>query len=272
MGVESVVGMKDIKVSCMCSHESDGTIHINIDRPFHLSSDQTPKSTPGHRQLMVFQSPLFSTHPTYQLIKSMLLDFFNGHALESIPLMGLEGVICVSAGPMASTSDAAPDAKEVLPLVHLRVFTLKLLATPTRLPKVQLIPMGPSIDFSIRRTQFGAPEILSLAYKRPKLDKKDVEKGLGKKRKNIETDDMGDLVGRIHLGKQDLSNLQVRKMKGLKDGKRAKVAQNGDEEATGSGAGGGEGRGREQRASKAAAKAAAATVHGGREDDDAMSE
>lgn len=245
MGVESVVGMKDIK---------------------------TPKSTPGHRQLMVFQSPLFSTHPTYQLIKSMLLDFFNGHALESIPLMGLEGVICVSAGPMASTSDAAPDAKEVLPLVHLRVFTLKLLATPTRLPKVQLIPMGPSIDFSIRRTQFGAPEILSLAYKRPKLDKKDVEKGLGKKRKNIETDDMGDLVGRIHLGKQDLSNLQVRKMKGLKDGKRAKVAQNGDEEATGSGAGGGEGRGREQRASKAAAKAAAATVHGGREDDDAMSE
>ena len=181
--------------------------------------------------------------------------------------MGLEGVICVSAGPMASTSDAAPDAKEVLPLVHLRVFTLKLLATPTRLPKVQLIPMGPFIDFSIRRTQFGAPELLSLAYKRPKMDKKDVEKGLGKKRKNIETDDMGDLVGRIHLGKQDLSSLQSRKMKGLKevkkDGKRVKTAQSGDDETTESGAGGGEGRGREQRASKVAARAAKAAAQSG---------
>jgi ribosome production factor 2 len=209
---------------------------------------------------MIFQSPLFSTHPTYQLIKSMLLDFFNGHALEEIPLMGLEGVICVTAGPQPSNTNDEPEAKEVLPLVHLRVYTLKLLATPTRLPKVQLIEMGPSIDFSVRRTQFAAPDVLALALRRPKLEKKAVEKGLGKKRKNIETDEMGDLVGRIHLGKQDLSGLQSRKMKGLKEGggtvKRAKVIP--DDATTESGAGGGEGRGRDKRATKAAARAAAA--------------
>ena len=54
------------------------------------------------------------------------------------------------------------------------------------------------------------------AMKRPKLEKNDVEKGLGKKRKNIETDEMGDKVGRIHLGNQDLGKMQGRKMKGLK--------------------------------------------------------
>jgi len=221
---------------------------------------------------MIFQSPLFSTHPTYQLIKSMLLDFFNGHALEEIPLMGLEGVICVTAGPEPSTTNDDPDAKEPLPLVHLRVYTLKLLATQTRLPKVQLVEMGPNIDFSVRRTQYAAPEMLALALKRPKLDKKAVEKGLGKKRKNIETDDMGDLVGRIHLGKQDLSSLQSRKMKGLKEGggtvKRAKVVASDD--ATESGAGGGEGRGRDKRASKAAARAAAGREDGGDGDDEVM--
>ena len=37
-----------------------------------------------------------------------------------------------------------------------------------------------------------------------------------KQKKNIETDMMGDKLGRIHLGKQDLSELQTRKMKGLK--------------------------------------------------------
>ena len=37
-----------------------------------------------------------------------------------------------------------------------------------------------------------------------------------KSKKNIETDIMGDKVGRIHMGKQDLGELQTRKMKGLK--------------------------------------------------------
>lgn len=40
----------------------------------------------------------------------------------------------------------------------------------------------------------------------------------GQKRKdrNIDIDEMGDKVGRLHVGKQDLSKLQSRKMKGLK--------------------------------------------------------
>jgi len=41
---------------------------------------------------------------------------------------------------------------------------------------------------------------------------------VGQKRKNKEVDDMGDLRGRIHVGKQDLNKLQTRKMKGLKGG------------------------------------------------------
>ncbi len=37
-----------------------------------------------------------------------------------------------------------------------------------------------------------------------------------KQKKNVETDIVGDKIGRIHLGRQDLSELQTRKMKGLK--------------------------------------------------------
>lgn len=62
-------------------------------------------------------------------------------------------------------------------------------------------------------------DMLRHALKRPKLAKGDVERGLGKKRKNVETDEMGDKVGRIHLWKQDLGKMQGRKMKGLKVGK-----------------------------------------------------
>jgi ribosome production factor 2 len=60
--------------------------------------------------------------------------------------------------------------------------------------------------------------MLKQAMKRPKLKKTDVEKGLGKRKKNMEVDEMGDLRGRVHVGKQDLLKLQTRKMKGLKAG------------------------------------------------------
>ena len=71
---------------------------------------------------------------------------------------------------------------------------------------------------TLRRHTEADPEMLKQAMKRPKLKKQEVEKGLGKKRKNLEVDEMGDLRGRIHVGKQDLGKLQTRKMKGLKRG------------------------------------------------------
>jgi len=39
----------------------------------------------------------------------------------------------------------------------------------------------------------------------------------------VETDIVGDKIGRIHLGRQDLSELQTRKMKGLKRGRDTDV-------------------------------------------------
>jgi len=70
----------------------------------------------------------------------------------------------------------------------------------------------------MRRHLPADPEILKHSLKRPKLKKTEVEKGLGKKVKNMEVDEMGDLRGRLHVARQDLEKLQTRKMKGLKDG------------------------------------------------------
>ncbi len=76
--------------------------------------------------------------------------------------------------------------------------------------------MGPSIDFMMRRHLPADVDLLKQALKRPKIKKTDIEKGLGKKVKNKEVDEMGDLRGRVHIAKQDLNKLQMRKMKGLK--------------------------------------------------------
>lgn len=177
---------------------------------------------------MHFASDLFDSHPRFIQLKSMLLDFFGGEQSDAVALSGLEHVISVTLGPtpstLTSTTTADPssstDSKEslsALPPVHIRTFTVQLLKSGTRLPKVQLTPMGPHLDLALRRHTDPDPIMLKAALRRPKLEKDDVERGLGKKRKNLDTDEMGDLRGQIHLGKQDLSALQVRKMKGLKE-------------------------------------------------------
>jgi len=49
-------------------------------------------------------------------------------------------------------------------------------------------------------------------------------------KKNISTDIVGDKIGRIHLGKQDLKELQTRKMKGLKRSRDVADEEEDDEE------------------------------------------
>ncbi|KAI0274391.1 Brix-domain-containing protein [Russula aff. rugulosa BPL654] len=171
---------------------------LGVDQFVSMDEFKTPKPQPGHKPMLHFASELFDSHPRFIQLKSLLMDLFNGEVIESIHLSGLEHVI------------------RPLPAVHIRGYTIKLLASGQRVPRVELVPMGPSLDLSLRRHQPADPELWKVAMRRPKLKKQDVEKGLGKKRKNLEVDEMGDLRGRVHIAKQDLTKLQTRKMKGLK--------------------------------------------------------
>ena len=168
--------------------------------------------------MLHFASELFDTHPRFIQLKSILMDLFNGEVIESIYLSGLEHVISITVAPPSEKLTSASDAQtdEPLPVVHVRGYAVKLLASGQRIPRVELVPMGPSLDLSLRRHQPADRELWKAAMRRPKLKKQDVEKGLGKKRKNLEVDEMGDLRGHVHIAKQDLTKLQTRKMKGLK--------------------------------------------------------
>jgi ribosome production factor 2 len=174
-----------------------------------------------------FASPLFDTHPRLIQLRSMLISLFNGEQIDGIHLAGLEHVISVSLGPVPATSTAPQTTlgsssmsidDGPLPKVHIRSYTIRLLASGTKIPRVELTPMGPFLDLVLRRHQAADPELLKASLKRPKLAKKDIATGLGKKHKNLEVDEMGDLRGRVHVARQDLSALQTRKMKGLKKG------------------------------------------------------
>lgn len=69
------------------------------------------------------------------------------------------------------------------------------------------------MDFRVGRMREPEEAMLKEAMKRTK-------KGEEKTKKNVTVDSMGDKLGRVHMGKVDLSALQTRKMKGLKRGRR----------------------------------------------------
>lgn len=191
----------------------------------------------------------------YQQFKSMLLDYYRGEELKTnqIALGGLQHVISVTAAPAPdqNTSNGKKSAAKeegsgdtladlykaagltpngtVLTntttsivtsppntLIHFRVYTIQLLASGSKIPRVELQECGPSFDFQLRRRRPASIDMLNQALRRPKTQAEKNRQGKEGAKKNIETDDMGDTVGRIHVGKQDLSGLQTRKMKGLK--------------------------------------------------------
>ena len=92
-----------------------------------------------------------------------------------------------------------------------------MLSSGVKTPRAELTPMGPHFDLVLRRNREADEEMMKAALKRPKIAKKDVESGLGKKRKNFEVDEMGDLRGRVHVGRQNLDKLQRKKVKALRD-------------------------------------------------------
>lgn len=76
------------------------------------------------------------------------------------------------------------------------------------------------MDLTIRRTRFAAHDLMKEALRQPK-------EARVKKVKNVKQNILGTLIN-VHKEKQDLGQLQIRKMKGLK----RKRDEGGDQEDT----------------------------------------
>lgn len=146
----------------------------------------------------------------FRQLKSTFLDVFQGEEISSIDVAGLQYVLMVAAGETEGTEikDSEPGSK---PVIHLRWYRVRTIRSNTpKVPRVELDQIGPSFDFRIGRFKLADESSMKEAMKHGRRPNE------ARTKKNIETDSMGDKLGRIHLGKQNLDELQTRKMKGLK--------------------------------------------------------
>ncbi|XP_053681226.1 ribosome production factor 2 homolog [Anopheles nili] len=179
-------------------------IELGIDNYTALEKFKTEKISQFTKPVIVFNGYKWKLTEELRRIKSLLLDMFRIDQIDSIRLQGIEHVLSFTL-----TDDLT---------ILIRSYRIQLKKSGQRTPRIELVEMGPSLDLSIRRTKIASDNLYKVAMKQPAILK-------AAKKKNISRDGLGNVHGRVHVGKQDINTLQTRKMKGLRKTAEEKRAE-----------------------------------------------
>ena len=158
------------------------------------------KIMPGGKPCFIFIGREFEEDHMYAEVKNTLLDVFRGDVVDRINLAGLDRVI-------VCTVLEKTDGEKSL---HLMCYTTSYHQTRSPLPRIELLPTGPKVEFAVRRTLHASDLLKRQAYA-------NLSGTSNRRRKNVSVDTVsGEKVGRIHVEKQDLEKIQTRRIKGLK--------------------------------------------------------
>ncbi|KAL6927962.1 hypothetical protein ACO0SA_004585 [Hanseniaspora valbyensis] len=198
-------------------------IELQVIKNFKLMQDFKKLTyNVGLKPMFSIQGDIFNTNPTYMHIKSVFMDLYKGDSSSQIQdVKALQYVISLSVD-----KEYDETLSNDLPNVLFRVYKIRSYKssngsvinsnTGKLLPRIELEEIGPRLDFKVGREQLPSADMQKEALKKPRQAYGANNANNFRVQKNIEMDVMGDKLGRIHMGKQDLSGLQTRKMKGLK--------------------------------------------------------
>lgn len=158
-----------------------------------------PKKRIGSKPLLLFVGDRWQQSSDLRRLQNLLIDFYRGDVVDKLVLGGLDHAMVFTAGDT---------------LIHQRTYFCKLKKDPSASaasapPVPYLIPSGPDLDFSVRRTQWAEDDLYKASRVQPSALK-------AKKKKNQSTNLFGETMGRLHLDKQAIDKMQGRKMKALR--------------------------------------------------------
>jgi len=167
---------------------------LGIENFKSLAEFKCEKCPAGTKPCLLFAGEIFEENEEYARLKNLLIDFFRGPVVTNVRLQGLEHVIMFTA---------------LNGKVHIRSYRILLKQSGSRVPRVELEEIGPSLDLVLRRNKLASDDLFKRSTRVPKTAKP-------KKKKNISRDVFGTKHGQIHMQKQDFAKLQLRKTKALK--------------------------------------------------------
>jgi ribosome production factor 2 len=177
----------------------------------------------GGKAAFVFEGSEFESDPFFVRLRNLLIDFFRGSNEIEVSLDGVDRVIMVSLRS-ANGSDAVvapsddcvgtkPQSQRGNAVVCFRHYALAkteyAVAVPNSSRNVKLVDVGPNFDFELRRVYFAPPGEFKLACRVPK----EAMAHLRSTKENVAADVMGNLKAQLHMGKQDMQLMNLRKFK-----------------------------------------------------------
>jgi ribosome production factor 2 len=174
-----------------------------------------PKKRIGSKPLMLFVGDLWQQSLEHRNLQNLLTDFYRGDVPDKVVVSGFDHLIVFALAAEESNTERV--------LLHQRTYFCKLKKNPegSSTPVPLLEPCGPDMDYAVRRTQWAPTELYRAARQEPKALRK-------KKIKNQTTNMFGERIGRLHLEKQDVDNMQGRKSKALRRADKIAVAEEKD--------------------------------------------
>jgi ribosome production factor 2 len=160
------------------------------------SASAANASAAGSKPCFAFLGDEFDLSAPHGALRSMLLDLFRGRVVEEVNLKALESVwVC-----------AAPPGDRV----HCHLCRVRLKKSGTRVPRVALERMGPTLELELRRHEPPSEDVRKAAMVAPRVT--------AKKRKNVAGDVLDGTVGKVYVPKQSVDDVvqSTHKMKGMK--------------------------------------------------------
>jgi len=173
-------------------------VELHVEKFVSSTEFKNPGTVFGVKPSIILQGTHFESDETMKRVGNLMVDWFRGSTTNSVRLQGLELVVCLTA-----ISD-----KKML----LRTYRSELKKeVGSQYPKVELVEMGPNIDFSLGRNKLASDSLFKTSLKKPVFQ-------MPSGKKKVHPDDFGNRVAQIHTGRQQTDAIQTRKVKALKSG------------------------------------------------------
>ncbi|CAJ0575515.1 unnamed protein product, partial [Mesorhabditis spiculigera] len=175
-----------------------------------LSEFNVDKISVGAKPCIILEGTDWE-EPSMRRIGNLLVDWLRGPSPAKIRLQGLEHVISLTC---------------IGTKILLRVYRTQLKKSDSSTPRVELVEMGPRADFEVDRKKLASDALFKDACRIPQQLR-------AKARKNTSQDVFGSTLARVHIGKQNTDEIQLRKVKALKKMPKGQEAADGRNEESG---------------------------------------
>ncbi|XP_011024105.1 PREDICTED: ribosome production factor 2 homolog [Populus euphratica] len=185
----------------------------NFKRMNSFTYDKKLAPQAGSKPFIVFSGEAFESVDELKHLKEVLLELLRGEVVDNLNLAGLGRVYVCTA--ISSNR------------VFLTHCAMRLKKSGTIVPRIELVEIGPSMDFVVRRHRLPNESLKKEAMKTAK-DK------LHKKIKNVSKDALQGKLGKIYVPDQKIGEMALpNKAKGVKRERReAKMKNSNDERSS----------------------------------------